>query len=269
MNVDEALLYLENLEVSFSDDEEIESDEDRDFVSRGELFILPPEDNGDGESDADSADEDEESPSTLSRKQLLAKASVSVKTLRSNVSHDWDSSDEITLSDVVNKQIRPNETSTSVSKKRHQAKSNQDPPRNWRSVDSTKRMQLNQWNQPSLKFGKNLQPQQIFELFLTDDEMQRICFESTNYARQKGNYVFTMTIEKFKSFLAILLLSGYNELPRQEMYRERQEDTPTLSLHLCLAKVNLKTVKSTFIFAITMPLILQTSLLKCSLYSLQ
>ena len=34
-----------------------------------------------------------------------------------------------------------------------------------------------------------------------------------------------MTIEKFKSFLAILLLSGYNEVPRQEMYWERQEDT--------------------------------------------
>ena len=69
MNVDEALLYLENLEVSFSDDKEIESNEDRDFVSRGELVILPLEDNGDGESDTDSADEDEESPSKLSRKQ--------------------------------------------------------------------------------------------------------------------------------------------------------------------------------------------------------
>ena len=48
MNVDKALLYLENVEVS-SDDEEIESDEDRDFVSRGELVTLPQEDNGDGE----------------------------------------------------------------------------------------------------------------------------------------------------------------------------------------------------------------------------
>ena len=40
MNVDETLLYLENLEVSFSDDKEIESNEDRDFVSRGELVIF-------------------------------------------------------------------------------------------------------------------------------------------------------------------------------------------------------------------------------------
>ena len=94
MNVDEALLYLENLKVSFSDDKEMQSNEDRDFVLRGELVILPPEGDGDGESDADSADEDEESPSTLSRKQLLTKASVSVNTLHLNVSDDWDSSDE-------------------------------------------------------------------------------------------------------------------------------------------------------------------------------
>ena len=124
MNVDEVLLYLINLEVSFSDDEEIESDEDRDFVSRDELLILTPDNNGDGESDADSADEDKESPSTLSRKQLLAKVSVSVNTLRSNISNDWDSSDEMTLSDVVDKQIKANKTSTPVSKKRRQVKKN-------------------------------------------------------------------------------------------------------------------------------------------------
>ena len=123
--------------------------------------------------------------------------------------------------------------STPVSKKRCQGKKNQDPPGNWRSVSSTKRMQLNQWNQPSPKFDKNLQPHQIFELFLTDDEMQWIYLKSINYARQKGNYVFTMTIEKFKSFLVILLLSGYNELPRQERYWGRQEDTHnTLAMSL-------------------------------------
>ena len=80
--------------------------------------------------DEDSADEDEESPSTLSRKRLSAKASVSVNTLRSNVNDDWDSTDEMTLSDVANKQIKLNETSTPVSKKRCQAKKNQDSPTN-------------------------------------------------------------------------------------------------------------------------------------------
>ena len=223
MNVDEALLFLENLEVS--DSNETDSEDDMDYVARGELVILPPEDHGAGESEADSGDENEENPSALSRKQLLAKASVSLNTMAPNVSDEWDSSDEIALSDVVNKHVKPNETSTPLSKKRRQAKKNPEPPANWRGVDSTKRMQLNQWNEPNPTFHNNLQPHQIFELFFTHDEMERICLESTSYARQKGNHVFTMTIDKFKSFLAILLLSGYNELPRQEMYWERQEDS--------------------------------------------
>ena len=45
-----------------------------------------------------------------------------------------------------------------------------------------------------------------------------------------------MTIEKFKSFLAILLLSGYNELPRQEMYWERQEDSHNALVASLLSK---------------------------------
>ena len=33
-----------------------------------------------------------------------------------------------------------------------------------------------------------------------------------------------MTIKKLKSFIAILVLSGYNQLPRQEMYWQRREE---------------------------------------------
>ena len=33
-----------------------------------------------------------------------------------------------------------------------------------------------------------------------------------------------MTIKKLKSFIAILLVNGYNKLPRQEMYWQRRED---------------------------------------------
>ena len=36
--------------------------------------------------------------------------------------------------------------------------------------------------------------------------------------------MFTMTEQKLKAFLTILLVSGYAGLPRQGMYRERRED---------------------------------------------
>ena len=54
MNVHEALEYLENLEVSLED-----AYEDEDFMSRGRLVILPPNDQGDRDTDEDSGDENE------------------------------------------------------------------------------------------------------------------------------------------------------------------------------------------------------------------
>ena len=67
-------------------------------------------------------------------------------------------------------------------------------------------------------------PHEIFDKFFTTEEMERICLESNKYVRHKGNHSFMMTIKKLKSFIAILLLSGYNKLPRQEMYWQRRED---------------------------------------------
>ena len=55
MNVHEALEYLENLDVSSADD----SSHDKDFISKGRLVILPPNDKGDRDTDDDSGDENE------------------------------------------------------------------------------------------------------------------------------------------------------------------------------------------------------------------
>ena len=49
---------------------------------------------------------------------------------------------------------------------------------------------------------------------MTNEEMERICLESTNYARLKGEHNFTMTLDKLKANIAILLLSGYTEVLR-------------------------------------------------------
>ena len=54
----------------------------------------------------------------------------------------------------------------------------------------------------------------MFKLFLTDEEMERICLKSTNYARLKGEHNFTIALDKLKAF-ATLLVSGYTQLARQ------------------------------------------------------
>ena len=50
------------------------------------------------------------------------------------------------------------------------------------------------------------------------------------------NHLFTMTVEKLKAFLAILLVNGSAGLPRQEMYWERQQDCHNLVVSAMMQK---------------------------------
>ena len=58
-----------------------------------------------------------------------------------------------------------------------------------------KKMFLVNWQETS-SFERNIPPYEILELVLTDEEMERICSESTNYARLKDEHNFTMTPDK-------------------------------------------------------------------------
>ena len=95
--------------------------------------------------------------------------------------------------------------------------SSKDKPK-WQHKDDNSEFLLNQWDLPPPTFDKNLWPYHLFERFISNEELERICDESTRYARQKGNHNFIMTRRKLKSFLAIIIVSGYASLPRQVMY---------------------------------------------------
>ena len=71
---------------------------------------------------------------------------------------------------------------------------------------------------------------------MTNTEKERIRVDSTNYARLKGNHMFTMTVEKLKAFLSILLVSEYAGLTRQEMHWERREDCLNLVVSAMMTK---------------------------------
>ena len=68
-------------------------------------------------------------------------------------------------------------------------------------------------------------PGLLFEKFLTHDITKFICEKSVRYAICKGNHSFTIDTNMLKTFIAILLVSGYVDLPRQPMYWEHNEDT--------------------------------------------
>ena len=102
---------------------------------------------------------------------------------------------------------------------------------------------MDKWVLPPTVFEENLQPHQLFEKFITNEELKRICDESTRYARQKGNHYFIMTERKLKSFLAIIILSGYAKLPRQEMYWELRDDTNNRLVSSLMSKNDFKECK--------------------------
>ena len=68
-------------------------------------------------------------------------------------------------------------------------------------------------------------PVSLFEKFFTHDITKFICKKSVRYAICKGNHSFTIDTNLLKAFIAILLVSGYVDLPRRPMYWEHNEDT--------------------------------------------
>nr|CAD7602018.1 unnamed protein product [Timema genevievae] len=80
------------------------------------------------------------------------------------------------------------------------------------------------WEQPEW-LQNNYSPVEIFEMFFDNEVLELIVNCSNNYAFQKGNIKFKVTIIEIKVFLGILLLSGYCSVPRYRMYWETSSDT--------------------------------------------
>ena len=115
----------------------------------------------------------------------------------------------------------------------------------WRNKDINQNQIQNQWK-GSTKISRNSlweAPHLIFKEFLTNTGLTEICNQINKYAKSKGNHTFNLTLEKLKSFIAILLLSGYNELAIQEMYRERKEDCHNVLASTLIIKNKFKECK--------------------------
>ena len=87
LNVHEAPEYFENLYVSSEDD----LSDDEDFISRGRLVILPPNDEGNNYTNENSGDENELLLNNLNRRPLLADVTVDLITSSGNIPiGTWD-----------------------------------------------------------------------------------------------------------------------------------------------------------------------------------
>jgi hypothetical protein len=67
-------------------------------------------------------------------------------------------------------------------------------------------------------------PCELFLLFFTQDMAVNICEETVRYARQSGDFSFSITTNEVMQFVAILLWTGYVVLPRVKLYWDTDED---------------------------------------------
>ena len=87
---------------------------------------------------------------------------------------------------------------------------------------------MSSWNSPEPVRDLHDSLVTLFELFMIDKLIDHICKETNAYAAQKGNHTFKIELNELKSFLAVLLLSGYIPYPRRSIYWEMSSNSRNL-----------------------------------------
>ena len=205
MNVHQALSYLEGLCQS----EDAEDGSGSSFFSAN-VCIQPPDD-VQGESDKDSGDEEAPQFSNLGCRQLLAAATLEV--------HDETGRRVVGANN--NNEVK--EAVQIGSRKRRRMTGDSRISCAWRHKDMS-HDNSGEWNVRPSALDTEKSPCALFEGFFTEEVYEFICVETIRYAHANGKHNFSVSVE-LKSFMAILLLSGYVVLPRRSMYWEHSEDT--------------------------------------------
>lgn len=106
--------------------------------------------------------------------------------------------------------------------------------RKWIQKD-IKQENLKTWQLP-IFLEEGLSPVQLFEFFYDEAVVNMLVNFTNTYAHQHSDTTFHVTGEEMRIFLAILLLTGYNPLPRYRMYWEMSEDCHNLAVSKAMSR---------------------------------
>ena len=81
-----------------------------------------------------------------------------------------------------------------------------------------------EWDLPIPALDSHEPPPSLSEKILTDDILQMICNESVRYAQSKESHSYKLELHNLNAFIAILVISGYVDLPRRPMFWECSAD---------------------------------------------
>ena len=120
----------------------------------------------------------------------------------------------------------------------------------WRKKDLHRRN--NGWvdQQPDF-LQQDLTPTKCFERCFDDFVIGHMITKRLRYANNKGDQSFTVEEVEMRAFLAILFISGYNDLPRRRMYWEKQDDVNNLAVSNTMRRTKFKTTCDICIYLIT------------------
>lgn len=84
---------------------------------------------------------------------------------------------------------------------------------------------------------------EIFEEFLSQDLVDYIVEQSVLYASQKNCPNFLFTTAELKSFIGVLLFSGYHKLPQEDMYWQQASDAGIPLVYNAMPRRRFKEIK--------------------------
>ena len=199
-----------------------------DDISQADVYISPPNDGIC--SDEDSGDENDGIVDNLTGNQLRASAEV-VASYVDNHQERISSNEDCNANDYEDgNDTESSEEALPPPSKKVRCSAKPSPRvRDWTTKDIPSNLATQKpW--PMITTPKFLRahqtPTTLFELFFDDELVDFIVTNTNNYARHdKGDHSFTTNADEIRTFLAILLISGYNTLPRRTMYWEANPDS--------------------------------------------
>ncbi|CAG0892434.1 unnamed protein product, partial [Cyprideis torosa] len=90
---------------------------------------------------------------------------------------------------------------------------------------------------------KDFNPYELFHLFVDEDMINMIVEESNFYARKKDNIDLMLARDEAYTFLAILILSGYNPVPRFDLFWDSSEDMGNRAVQNAMRRNRFREIK--------------------------
>ena len=229
------LFLLRAKQKTWNANEIIQMLEDDEHYLNADIFLTPP--NGGMCSDEDSDGEETASANHLSGPQLSAQAQYRVNYGHAIVDSMLEEEDTLEPDHGVSANNHPRAGADNTMEQFV------DPfllvPQQTEATWDKRDLSTGCFSNPPPKkvFQEYLSPTGIFDLFFDDEVVQYLVDMTNLYAhRDKGRHSFNINRSEMRLFIAILLLSGYNVLPRRKMYWENSDDVENESVSNAMSR---------------------------------